>query len=736
MHFQDVFGRGFLAVLALVALVAFDQRPAMAQHTDGAGGLSGTVQSGDCANCHQDQFDAWQDSHHGWALRLPKAENVLGDFGGVEFTDQGQTSRFYQRDDDFFIQTPGADGEITEFKVLYTVGVTPLQQYLLETEPGRLQAFDVAWDTQQNRWFHLYPDQNLQPGDGLFWTGPYKNWNGRCAECHQTDYVKGYDPASSTYQSEWSELTIGCGACHGPADQHLEWAADSAGYDKKSPELSLTKGFDITLPFGDQNRDIQICAGCHSRRGPLSANSPHVGTKFEDSYNLALLRDGLYYSDGQINDEVYVYGSFLQSKMYAKGVGCANCHDAHSGELVAEGNATCTQCHSEAGNDDFASLKLKSYDDPSHHHHKAGSTGAQCVSCHMPDKNFMQVDPRRDHSFRVPRPDLSAQIGSPNACTSCHDDRDNQWATDTLKEWFPNGRIGTFHYGQVLDRGRFRQSPTDNALLIELALDPSQAAIVRATAIDRARPALDDAGRELLMALLDDPSDLVRGAALKTMEAAPPELRLRSAIKLMEDPALSVRQETARLLAGTPGESLNAQQRQALAQNMRDFQTSLVGRSDFPETQLQIAGLAMVLRDFDTAKSAFSTALEMDPQLEQAWITLARIQQAQGLGEQAIATLNAGTRAVPGSSAILITLGGMYFTARENEKAVIVLERSIALAPPSADVLDLLANNQYETGDITSAIATAKRLSADFPGYQPSELTGRLLTLKVLEKEN
>lgn len=61
-------------------------------------------------------------------------------------------------------------------------GIAPLQQYLLETAPGRLQSCDVVWDGVAGRWHHLYPDQDLPPGDGLHWTGPYKTWNARCAE--------------------------------------------------------------------------------------------------------------------------------------------------------------------------------------------------------------------------------------------------------------------------------------------------------------------------------------------------------------------------------------------------------------------------------------------------------------------------------------------------------------------------------------------------------------------------
>lgn len=453
-------GKDLLLPAFLTAFFSTLAGSTFAHHVEGDPGDIAAVPSETCASCHADEYAAWKDSDHGWALREPSDNNTLGDFDGAVFELNGERTEFTKRDGKFYIQTADQFGTMTDFEVKYTVGVEPLQQYLLEIEDGRLQSFDVAWDTEQKRWFHLYPDQNLKPGDGLHWTGPYKNWNGRCAECHQTDFVKGYDPKEDRFDSEWSELTIGCGACHGAGAEHLEWARDPATYPS---DLAASKGFEITRPLDSPQKDMALCASCHSRRSPLAANSPHVGDAYEDTYKLALLRDGLYHPDGQINDEVYVYGSFLQSKMFDKGVTCANCHDPHSGELLLTGNDTCTQCHSVAANADFPTLKKADYEDPSHHHHEQGSEAAQCVTCHMPSKNFMQVDPRRDHNFRVPRPDLSVALGSPDACTTCHTDQSADWASTALKSWFPNGRTGTQHYGRhwhaVVARKRRKSTP-------------------------------------------------------------------------------------------------------------------------------------------------------------------------------------------------------------------------------------------------------------------------------------
>jgi Doubled CXXCH motif (Paired_CXXCH_1). len=278
-------------------------------------------------------------------------------------------------------------------------------------EPGRLQSFDVVWDTENGGWFHLYPEQELPPDDGLHWSGPYKTWNARCAGCHATGYEKNYDAATRTYASTQAEIGVGCEACHGPGQAHLDWAEDTT----HEPPA----GYGFSQPFATTEATIQQCATCHSRREAHTDASPRPGTPYHDAYGLALLRPGAYHADGQILDEVYVYGSFLQSKMYAAGVGCLDCHDAHSAMRVADGNAVCTQCHSPAGNPRFETLTPAEYDAPEHHFHEPGTEGAQCIACHAPERVYMGNDWRADHSFRVPRPDLSAATGAPDACTTC-----------------------------------------------------------------------------------------------------------------------------------------------------------------------------------------------------------------------------------------------------------------------------------------------------------------------------
>ena len=412
-----------LPLAILVGLAVFGTGLGLAQSPE----APRYVGSQSCAECHDTISDAWSKSHHALAWQPPDSSSVIGDFNDVRFEHNGITSRFFRRGDAFVVETDGPDGKLKDYEVKSVAGIEPLQQYLLEVEPGRLQALDLSWDATAKRWYHLYPDQNLMGGNGLHWTGPYKNWSARCAECHATGFEKNYRPQTRSYASTQAEIGVGCEACHGPGEAHLSWARQPNANATKSQSRLSDKGLTIAFTPKEAQTEVQQCAGCHSRRGPFGDQSPVPGTPFHDSYRLALLRDGLYHADGTIQDEVYVYGSFLQSKMYSKGVRCSDCHDPHQADLKASGNGVCTQCHSPAGNMRFPTLRKSSYDDPAHHFHEPGSAGAQCKSCHMVERVYMGIDGRRDHSFRIPRPDLTNETGAPNACMDCHNDKDAAW---------------------------------------------------------------------------------------------------------------------------------------------------------------------------------------------------------------------------------------------------------------------------------------------------------------------
>ena len=160
------------------------------------------------------------------------------------------------------------------------------------------------------------------------------------------------------------------------------------------------------------SREIDMCARCHARAARISDDGVH-GKPPHDTHRLAMLDEGLYWTDGQIRDEVYEWGSFVQSRMSAAGVTCSDCHEPHTQALRRPGNEVCAQCHQPA-----------KYDAASHTHHPPGTPGAACVSCHMPTTTYMQIDVRHDHSLRDPaaRSLGEARHAERMQCMSCEKD--------------------------------------------------------------------------------------------------------------------------------------------------------------------------------------------------------------------------------------------------------------------------------------------------------------------------
>jgi len=634
-------------VVAIAALIWFVAEPVTAQSP-----TPDYIGSSACADCHQPATEDWAASYHDLAWTQPEDGLVLGDFNDAVFTHRGVTTRFLRRGEKYLIETQGADGILAEFPVVGIAGIAPLQQYLLETEPGRLQAFDIVWDVEKQRWYHLYPDQDLPPGDGLHWTGPYKNWNARCAECHATGFRKNYDFNTRHYSSTEAEIGVGCEACHGPGEAHAQWARDPDAYDPMRWQGLTKTGFTIAYATDNAETEIQQCAGCHSRREPLLDGNPLPGTPFPDAYRLALLREGLYHADGSIQDEVYVYGSFLQSKMYARGVRCSDCHNPHTTRLKAEGNAVCTQCHSPEGNPRFPTLRKALYDDPAHFFHEPGTSGAECKSCHMIERVYMGIDGRRDHSFRIPRPDLSDQTGAPNACNDCHTDQSARWAAREIETRFPNSKRRVSHFSQAFAAAR-RDPASQVNVLVEIAMHEGFPGIVRATALDLLRRVPDPVIATRTEKLMQDADPLVREAAVPLQRGASPAERVQRLVPLLSDPYLAVRIAAARAFLGAPVAKMPTKMEAALKAAMDEWRRSLLQKSDFPETQMAMGGMALVLRNPDAASAAFREAVRLDPQRVEAWSMVVRILAATGDPDGARAALGEALAANPEDSVLL-----------------------------------------------------------------------------------
>lgn len=675
-----------------------------------------------CAGCHAAEAEQWRGSQHARAMQHASEATVLGDFADAKFSYNGVESTFFRRDGKYFVNTDGPGGQLGEFEVQYTFGVYPLQQYLIAFPDGRVQALSIAWDARPQaegggRWYHLYPDEKITHDDPLHWTQGQQNWNWMCADCHTTNLDRNYDAATDRYATTWSEMNVACEACHGPGARHVAWAGNP---DDRSPvaDYGLVVQLDgrrgATWPIDpatgnahrskplERHQEMGVCAQCHSRRAPFAEGMDHDG-RFLDTHDLSLLTDPLYFPDGQQRDEVFDTGSFLQSKMHSKGVTCSDCHNPHSGELRLPGNAVCGQCHSAA-----------KFDQPTHTLHATGSTGAVCASCHMPPRTFMGVDDRHDHSIRIPRPDLAASLGAPDACTSCHTDRDAAWAASAIENAFGPDRKGFQTFAPMLHAARSGAPGAARGLLAVID-DPAAPAIARATALVELGPYLNSAVMPVLEKALADPEPMVRAAALETLLAAPPPERMRLAMPLVTDSSRMVRIKAARALAIAPREGLDATTRTNLEKAFGEYVSSQEANSDRPEAHINLGLFHSERQDPVRAEADYRAALKLSPKQAPAYLNLADLYRMYNREPDAEAVLLDGLAAVPADADLTHSLGLLRVRQQRIAEALPLLEEAARNAPLNPRYAYVYGVALHSSGKKAAGIAVMEDALKRFP---------------------
>jgi predicted CXXCH cytochrome family protein len=759
-----------MAVLAAIAVLAGSLTLLLATEggfvlpkalrSGGAASVPAFAGSEACAGCHQAETALWKGSQHKHAMQHATAASVLGNFGDASFDNFGVHSRFFKKDDKFFVETDGPDGKLATFEVKYTFGIDPLQQYLVEFPDGRIQALSIAWDSRPRdqggqRWFHLYPGEEIKHDDVLHWTKLNQNWNFMCAECHSTGVKKNYDATNDGFHTTWTEISVGCEACHGKGSRHIAWAHAQRSWFGRDDDPR--KGLAVLLNERDgiawhldpktgnpqrsvapavTRREVETCGLCHARRGEFSEDwAP--GQPLSDTHAVSLLARGLYHADGQMRDEVYNYGPFKQSKMFAAGVTCSDCHEPHAAKLRAPGDGVCLQCH--------ASDK---YEVASHNRHEGVAPAVTCASCHMPVSTYMVVDKRHDHSLRIPRPDLSVKLGTPNACNNCHADKSAEWAADAIERWHGPVRKGLQNYAEA-----FQASWTDRAdaatLLAVVAASPTAPAIARASALSELHSRVSPANIELARKGLADPDPMVRVAALDMLDGLPGDRIWPLVSSLLSDPSRGVRIRAVSVLAAVPLANQTASDRAAFERAAAEFVAAQRLNADRPEARSTLGNFYARRGLTADAESEYKAALRLSAQYTPAAINLADLYRQlgrDGEGESVLRTAIASSRPDGGlHHALGLTLIRQkrpddalneFRTASELEpdrsryayvyavalhssgqigESIKVLKENLARHPDDRDTLSALVTFSRDSGNVAAALDYAERLSRLFP---------------------
>jgi Flp pilus assembly protein TadD len=667
-----------------------------------------------CSSCHSSEWKLWLKSHHRASMQTATDQTVYGNFNDVTFKDSSTTTTFFRLGSKFMVRTEGPDRVQHDYQIKFTFGVFPLQQFLIELGGGRLQALGVAWDSRPKvqggqRWFFLFPGKRIKATDPLHWTGIDQNWNYMCADCHSTNVRRRYDPANRTFSTSYSEIHVSCEACHGPGSHHVDWARRSAALRSFDPSEGLMIAFNerrgvtwlsspgsgevLRNPPHVSDREIQMCARCHSRRGQIHEDYVH-GQKLGDDYRVALLDSDLYFPDGQIKAENYEYGSFIQSRMFHAGVTCSDCHEPHSQNLRIQGNGLCLQCHS-----------ARKYDSSKHHFHIITSVGAQCISCHMPTRTYMVIDIRRDHSLRVPRPDQSASLGVPNACNNCHTNKSAQWASAMIKRFYGHESSGFQHFAEVLEQGE-EGSPGASQSLTELSEDLRQPPIARATALEMLKRYSPAPANEVIDAAIIDPSALVRRAAATALSNSDLQTSAVVLAPLLDDPVRDVRLEAAEVLAGTPTARLPPHIAVALENAVYEYIESLELNGDRPEARMNLGLLFEKQHDLEKAEKQFKIALSLDPTFSPAALNLADLYRAEGRDRDGERVLDDATTRMPADPSVKHALGLLMVRQKQYTRGLELLASAAHADPTDARYAYVYAVALNDLGQKKTAIQT------------------------------
>jgi tetratricopeptide (TPR) repeat protein len=705
----------------------------------------------ECISCHQIEYNLWNESDHDNAMNVANDSSVVGDFNNAEFFYNGKTHKFYKSDGKFFVYTEGPKGEMQEFQITHTFGVRPLQQYLIPFENGKYQCLPIAWNTEKKEWYHLvdsvYSDQKITTTDWLYWTNQGQNWNGMCAECHSTNLNKNYNLETETFNTTWSDIDVNCEACHGPGSEHIEWA--------KLPEMARSydnnMGLVLKTSGTTSKQFIEACAPCHSRRTSFGVNAHTTGDFFQNHLP-QLPSPPNYFIDGQILEEVYVYASFIQSKMYMKEVICSDCHDSHSIKFKFEDNALCTQCH-----------RADEYDTYDHHFHKYKNEegqpvtskfgdkievgeGALCKTCHMPGRYYMGVDFRRDHSFRIPRPDLTIKLGTPNACNDCHADKSAEWAQKYITKFY--GEKRKYHYATTFAEARDLKEGTD-ALLIKIIKDDLYPEIVRASAVEYLVGYQNERSYNVIKEMLNDPEQIVRISAINSFIATDPQHLISLLSPLLNDPQKAVRIQAANKLSMLRKEEFTEAQYRTLTKVLDEYFETLKYSADFPAGRFNLgnyysdkgdvvnaeknykktiefdslfypakSNLAMLyynIGKLNEAEELFIDLIKNNPEYQEGNYYLGLLYAEQKRYNEAADVLEKAALQKDPNPRIFYNLGLIYQYLQEFKKAESSLLKGNSLLHNNFDMIYALSNYYYQQGNFSKALQYANELKVKFP---------------------
>ncbi len=651
-------------------------------------------------NCHTGYHSLWVNSDHALANRPVNPARDEAAFSERKSVADGGSAFDLAWHSGRPSMTPRTAAGVTAAPLSpdLILGNKPLWQPLVPTGKGRWQPTDLAYDPAKKEWFNVFGQEQRQAGEWGHWTGRGMNWNSMCAHCHMTGYQKNYDAATDAYKSTWVEHGVGCIQCHGPiTDAHTV-----PGFKAQRPAAPYV---------GDRQKMMHTCAPCHARNELLTPDF-QPGDNYHDHYRLTLPTDpAVYYPDGQQRDEDFNWTSVLLSRMGHAGVTCLDCHDPHSNKTIipASDNMLCLQCHIAPGRPQPNGTKAIPIDPLTHTRHAVGSTGSQCVACHMPTTTYMQRAPRHDHGWLRPDPLMTKELGIPNACNRCHVDKDTDWAIKFSEEWYGPKLAETQRARtRAVAAAQANRPEAPAAILAILAREEVPA--WRATLLDLLTPFERTAPIiAVAQTALTARDPLERAAAVRLLNGhAPSHDRLHA---LLNDPVRLVRLDAAwALSAELPADSPSRRELDAY------FSLSL----DQPGGQLRLGQDLANRRQYADAEKAMKLAVQWDPNSPGIYEALGFVHNAQGAAQSAAAAFFRSAQLQPNDAPAAYRAALAFAEARQMADAEMAFRLAVQRDPRFDRAwynLGLLLAQTNRLPDSIEALRKAEGLAPASPDY-------------------
>ena len=653
-----------------VASVLF-QIGARAQGAPADRTLPAFVGSQSCRECHQHFYRLWAPSHHGLAL-----QPYTPDLGRTNLVEQKTaipvgTSRFQADLKKGVMRESGPDGQ-KDYRIEDAMGGKNVFYFLTSLDRGRLQVLPLAFDVRRKAWFDTALSAvrhfGTQPDAPLDWHDSAYTFNTACFNCHVSQLSKNYDTKTDTYHTTWAEPGINCETCHGPGAEHIQ-AARAAPKDEALKDLKLI----VTSTFRHDQMN-SLCASCHAKMYPITGSFT-PGEAFFDHFGLIGLEQADFYPDGRDLGENFTETTWRLSPCVESGqLDCIHCHTSSGRSRFAGENANraCLPCH-----------EPQVQNVAQHSHHKDGSSGAQCIACHMPMTEFARMR-RSDHSMRPPMPAATLAFGSPNACNSCHKDKDAAWADRTVRQWQPHDyQAPTLQRATWIAAARKHDWSKLSAITEYLASSQRQE-IWAAALIQLIRPCPDERKWEGILPCLKDKSPLVRAAAADACsDGMRPEF-LKLLVAATQDPVRLVRIRAAAALVAVPSQLLPTENRAAIDKATTELRQSLLARPDDWASHYNLGNFHMERHEFEKAITAFETAHKSQPASVPPLVNVSLAYNATGANDKAERDLHAALALEPTNAVVNLNLGMLLAELGKLDEAEKAFRTTFSSDPHSA----------------------------------------------------